>query len=67
MKMDRLMTEVYREDLQSVCMEKLPFEKLKNKKVLITGATGLIGTGLVDTLIFINKEKESIHADRYLL
>lgn len=58
MKMDRLMTEVYREDLQSVCMEKLPFEKLKNKKVLITGATGLIGTGLVDTLIFINKEKD---------
>ena len=56
--MNRFINKAYREDLQSVCMEKLPFEKLKNKKVLITGATGLIGTGLVDTLIFINKEKD---------
>lgn len=56
-KMNRLMTDTYREDLNSVCMEKLPFEKLKNRKILITGATGLIGTGLVDTLMWINREK----------
>jgi nucleoside-diphosphate-sugar epimerase len=30
---------------------------LKNKSVLITGATGLIGSAIVDTLIYANRAK----------
>lgn len=56
--MDRLHANAYREDLKSIGMEKLPFEKLKNKKILVTGATGLIGTGIVDALMWIGRERK---------
>ena len=35
----------------------LEVECLKNRSVLVTGATGLIGSALVDTLIWWNKER----------
>ena len=46
---------LYREDLEYACNLKIDWHKLKNKKVLITGATGLIGTFMIDTLMHKNK------------
>ncbi len=36
----------------------VPWELLRDKKILITGATGLIGTSLVNSLQYINKDKD---------
>lgn len=44
-------SQLYREEIESVCCMDLPFSMLKNKSVLITGASGLIGTYLIDVLM----------------
>ena len=45
---------IIREDIESVCKEELPWSKLKNKKILITGANGYLATYLVYSLIRLN-------------
>lgn len=47
---------LYREDIQHILQSDIPFSMLHDKAVLITGATGLIGTYLVDVLM-----QKSIH------
>ena len=42
---------LYTEDIHYVCNLDLPWEKLKGKSVLLSGATGLIGSFLVDVLM----------------
>ncbi len=42
---------LYQEDLNYVCSLNLPWDKLNNKSVLITGATGMIGSFLIDVLV----------------
>lgn len=46
--------ELYKEDIAYVAGLDLPWEKLKDNSVLISGATGLIGSFLVDVLIYKN-------------
>ena len=41
----------YRDDIQAVFHENLPWEKLSGSNILVTGATGLIGSTLVDVLM----------------
>lgn len=48
--------KLYQKDLQISIDHVIGFEKLKNKKILITGANGLIGSYLVDVLHRSNKE-----------
>lgn len=48
-------SKTYQEEIEKIIKMDIPFEKLDNKKVLITGATGLIGSFLVDTLMLYNK------------
>ena len=48
--------ELYNEDLIRVANLDLPWEKLKDKSVLVSGATGLIGSFLVDTIMTKNKQ-----------
>lgn len=50
------MNELLKEDIEYVSNLKLPWEELHNKSVLITGATGLIGSFLVDTLMMKNED-----------
>lgn len=46
--------QVYREALASG-VESVPArEELREKKILVTGATGLIGSAIVDTLVYMN-------------
>lgn len=47
----------YQEDLSKITEINLPWEKLKNKSILISGATGMIGSCLVDVLMKLNVDK----------
>ena len=47
--------ELYQEDLKAVAEFDLPWEKLNGKAVLLSGATGMIGSFLVDVLLYRNK------------
>ena len=47
-------SELYKEDIDTVASGNIDWEKLKNKNILITGATGLIGTFLIDVLMYRN-------------
>lgn len=46
----------YLDDIRYVAELALPWEKLYNKSMLISGATGLVGSFLVDVLLKRNKE-----------
>lgn len=56
--MERLASETYLKDLQQICGESLPFEKLHGTHILLTGATGLIGSCLADTLMYLKKTRQ---------
>ena len=43
--------DLYLEDIRYVCGVDLPWERLKEKSVLLSGATGLVGSFLVDVLL----------------
>lgn len=49
--------KLYLEDIERLTWESLDFEKLKNSSILITGARGLIGSFLIDTIIFLNENR----------
>lgn len=56
--MSRLDSATYMEDLKSVCEEKIPYEKLAGCRILVTGATGLIGSAIVDTFMYLKKHRD---------
>lgn len=52
-------TQLYEEDLEAISAnENIPWDKLRNTNILVTGATGLIGYTLIHTLIFVNQQKK---------
>ena len=57
---------IYREDVESILKQNCDYTKFKNKTFLITGATGLIGTVLVDMLLLLN-EKFSLNIRLFLV
>lgn len=48
----------YLKEIEKLSKENIPFEKLKNKSILITGGTGLIGSFLVDTIMYLNNTSD---------
>lgn len=58
--------EVYRDDLDYVCGLDLPWEKLCDKSLMLSGATGMIGSFLVDVLLYKNI-REGINCTVYAL
>ena len=47
----------YQEELDKVLKDKnIDFKKFQDKTIMITGATGLIGSFLVDTIMYGNKK-----------
>ena len=65
--------KIYEDDINSIANENLQWEKLAGKSLLLTGATGLIGTVIVDVLmkknigvkIFAAGRNEKIAAERF--
>ena len=52
---------LYTKDIEKIINVEFPWEKLRDSKILITGATGMIGTVLVDVLMERNlKYQENI-------
>lgn len=48
--------EVYKNSLNSILDDQnIEWEKFKNRTILITGATGLIGVNLVNALLYVNE------------
>lgn len=45
----------YMEDVHYIANLELPWEKLKNKSILISGATGLVGSCFVDVIMMRNQ------------
>lgn len=48
------MNRVFKEDLEAIVGENISWEKLKNRTVLITGASGMIGTYMLQVLTLLN-------------
>lgn len=49
-------SEVYQKDIQNIVDLPLPWEKLKEHSLLLTGSSGLIGTMMID--VFMQKNKQ---------
>lgn len=50
---------IFYEDVENVCKaEFIPWDELKGKSLLITGATGLIGATLIKSLVCVDKKKK---------
>lgn len=49
--------EIYKADVDAAASENLEWEKLAGKSLLLTGATGLIGTMIVDVLMKKNRDE----------
>lgn len=45
---------LYIEDIKRIAQQSYPWEKLKNKSFLISGATGMIGSFLIDVIMYRN-------------
>lgn len=51
------MNRVFEEDLETIIEEDIEWEKLKEKRVLITGASGMIGTYMLHALTMLNDRR----------
>ena len=51
------MNRVLEDDLKTILAEDLSWEKLKNKTVMITGASGMVGSYMLYVLLMLNDEK----------
>ena len=49
---------IYQADLSTVCNLDLPWEELDGRSILISGATGMIGSTLIDVLMMRNRSLE---------
>lgn len=48
--------EIYLKDLEMAASQSLPWEKLRGQSILVTGATGLIGSCFIDLCMTLNKK-----------
>ena len=61
-----LENKLYLEDIDNLTKENLDFNKLKNSSILVTGARGLIGSFLIDTVMYLN-DKVNLNCHVYSL
>ena len=57
--------ELYREDVRYISGLKLPWEKLMNSSIMISGATGLVGSMLID--VIMEKNTKGLNCTIYAL
>ncbi len=58
-------SKLYMEDVRSVAGSSLPWDDLKDKRILLSGATGLIGSFFVD--VILEKNKTGLNCTVYAL
>lgn len=56
---------LYKEDIDSVAALELPWEMFKEKNILVSGATGLVGSFLVD--VIMRKNQDGLNCTVYAL
>lgn len=49
------MNEIIRQDIESIIAEPIRWEKLRGRTVLLTGASGMLGTYLMTTMVELNR------------
>ena len=49
---------LYQEDIMNVVAQPVPWNKLQDKTLLISGATGLVGSFFIDVVMYLNKERK---------
>ncbi len=49
--------EILAEDLENIAKKEIPYERMKGSSIIVTGATGLVGSILVRALAHINREQ----------
>lgn len=64
-KMD-LNNKIYQNNIRTAAALPLPWEQLKNKSVMIAGATGLIGRCMIDLLMYKN-QNEGLNCQIYAI
>ena len=47
------------EDLEEIASENLPWEKLFNSTILVTGASGILPSYMVETLLYLNETRQA--------
>ena len=52
------MNKLYQEDIENTIKMTQEIEELKNKTIFITGANGLIGRFIIDTIMYLNRNKD---------
>ena len=54
-----IQNKIFHEDLEYISnVSFIPWQKLKGKTILVTGATGLIGSTIINSLIYVNSIKK---------
>lgn len=56
--MSLYLNKKYIEDVLYVCNLNLPWEKLNNSSIMLSGATGLIGSFFIDVLMYKNRKNQ---------
>lgn len=59
-------SNLYMKDVIDVCSLKLPWQNLKDKKILISGSTGMIGSFFIDVILEKN-QKENLNCSVYAI
>ncbi len=49
-------SKLYLDDIRKTAQAPLPWEKLQNRSVLLSGATGLLGSFLTDVVMYRNSQ-----------
>ena len=55
--MNLIENAMYQDDIMKIVTHPLPWDKLQNKTLLISGATGLVGSFLIDVVMLLNREQ----------
>ena len=51
------MNRIISEDIERIIVEDINWDRLKGKTILLTGASGMLGSYIMSTLVVLNKTK----------